>query len=315
MGIVALSSVYNYLYDSVASWFSSNDQEERDLRSLYVNGYPIVVFCPHVVINGGFVLKGSKSPELSCFVAREAEALKSLKHKNIIQFVAFDPKNNIIALEHLEGKDIFEWLVSNTKLPARPIFKQLLEVVGYIHRQGFVHGDVSVNNVQFNPRNAHITLFDFAGTGREEDLQVSFPSIPLIAPEQIVDARMQKASDIWGIAIILHSIFKQYGHPYKVAGENKINAGSHIWAMTQTTGESIPVTGKLRELNLDAYRKTRTTEEEYILRRELGAEYITVWPLDKETPEGALLAKMLRIFPEERITADAALEDPYFTDS
>jgi len=312
---VVLSSVYNFLYDSVVSWLSTSDSvEERALRFMYSNGYPINDIYPHVVSNKGLVLKGSKGPKFNDFVTREAEVLGSLKHKNIICFVAYDPKNHIIAFQHLEGKDIFDWIDSGTKLPVKPIFRQLLDVVSFIHSKGLVHGDVSVYNVQYDPKKNHITLFDFAGTRSEGKRQVSYPSFPLIAPEQSFDAHMQKANDVWGIAIIVHSIMIECGHPYTWTYEITIDESTHIWAMTQTTGETIPRDEKIEELN-PKYSLKSAAVKKFRQLREQGAKHIKFKPLDKSTPEGELVAKMLRIFPGERITAAAALEAPYFTDS
>ena len=77
-------------------------------------------------------------------IYREAESLKKMTHKNIIQlYHAFvTGKDIVMIMEYAGGGEVFQLVEKEGKLSekdARDIFKQIVNAVNYCHKRGIVH--------------------------------------------------------------------------------------------------------------------------------------------------------------------------------
>ena len=113
------------------------------------------------------------SPDSLQRLHREVRLLKKCKHKNIVKFLALNPKTidyknavepqiTILVLELLKGGDVKSKLVPKQKKNptqfkepfdewyTRWLIKQVLEAVEHMHKNGFMHRDLKQDNLVFS---------------------------------------------------------------------------------------------------------------------------------------------------------------------
>ena len=93
------------------------------------------------------------------------EILRELSHPNLVQALDFLEYSCGVALvlSYLPGSTMSQ-VVKHGRLSestARPLFKQLMEALGYLHRHRVVHGDVKSDNliVSLDQKKLHLTDF------------------------------------------------------------------------------------------------------------------------------------------------------------
>ena len=96
------------------------------------------------------------SAEMSARFAQEARAAIRLRHPNIVQIFDFameEGGEGLIVMEYIRGVDLHR-LIHRRPLPSIPlvleIARQALRALGYLHQHGFIHRDVSPDNVMLS---------------------------------------------------------------------------------------------------------------------------------------------------------------------
>jgi tetratricopeptide (TPR) repeat protein len=156
---------------------------------------------------------------------REARAVASLRHPNIIQVFDFDVQgeNYYMAMEYVEGgrslKELLEQYVArNEAMPveqALDLVAKLADALDYAHKQGMVHRDIKPSNVLV-PSVDHPVLSDF-GIARlmgQSGLTASGAMIgtpAYMSPEQGRGELADERSDIYALGIVLYELVT--GHP------------------------------------------------------------------------------------------------------
>lgn len=90
--------------------------------------------------------------ELRVRLEREARAAIHLRHPNVVQIFDFshDETGGLIVMEYIHGSDL-TYLVKEPRRPSLAltleIARQGLRALGFLHRQGYVHRDVSPDNL------------------------------------------------------------------------------------------------------------------------------------------------------------------------
>lgn len=94
--------------------------------------------------------------EMSARFAQEARAAIRLRHPNIVQIFDFavgESGDGLIVMEYIRGVDLHR-LIHRRPLPsmslALEIARQGLRALGYLHQNGFIHRDVSPDNVMLS---------------------------------------------------------------------------------------------------------------------------------------------------------------------
>ncbi|MEM7585430.1 MAG: protein kinase [Acidobacteriota bacterium] len=94
--------------------------------------------------------------ELNERFAREARAAIQLRHPNIVQIFDFtldDSGTGLIVMEFIDGVDL-QQMIAQPRRPSIPlaleIARQGLRALGFLHRNGFVHRDVSPDNLMLS---------------------------------------------------------------------------------------------------------------------------------------------------------------------
>ncbi|KAM0682967.1 Receptor-interacting serine/threonine-protein kinase 1 [Mitosporidium daphniae] len=102
------------------------------------------------------ILENVKIP----FIEREFSIQKKLAHKNVV--LVYHRNMNQIFMEYVNGCDLLDvpqYWNKNVKIFAY-IFKEVAQGVKFIHQNGFVHGDLKLENILVS-RDGYIKITDF----------------------------------------------------------------------------------------------------------------------------------------------------------
>ncbi|CAD8113424.1 unnamed protein product [Paramecium sonneborni] len=177
-----------------------------------------------------FISEGQENQYL--YIAREAEILQKLKHRNIIklhQYKLFPEKSEaILELEYLKGGSLLDYVLDHGALDettARILFNQILDGISYCHKNNVIHRDLKLDNILLCDNNdLRIKIIDFglsylSGTGIPFDEPLNVGTVNYASPEILYGylKTVNFSVDIWALGVILYYlIFAQY--PFK--GDN-----------------------------------------------------------------------------------------------
>ena len=148
------------------------------------------------------------------FLPRELDALRSLKHKNIIQLIeVLETQDHVyIVMELAEGGDLLDYINKKRFLDdedAKGLFHDLVDGLVECHRLRFVHRDLKCENMLLS-KNYRLKISDFGFARRFTDtqkLQTYCGSYAYAAPEIIVgEPYLGRMADIWSIGVILYAM-------------------------------------------------------------------------------------------------------------
>ena len=157
--------------------------------------------------------KVSKDVHLK-FLPRELDALRCLRHKNIIQLVeVLETQDHVyIVMELAEGGDLLDFINKKRFLSdedAKGLFHDLVDGLVECHRLRFVHRDLKCENMLLS-RNLRLKISDFGFARRYGDtqkLQTYCGSYAYAAPEIIIgEPYLGPMADIWSIGVILYAM-------------------------------------------------------------------------------------------------------------
>ena len=148
------------------------------------------------------------------FLPRELDALRSLRHKNVIQLVeVLETQEHVyIVMELAEGGDLLDYINKKRFLndeDAKGLFHDLVDGLLECHRLRFVHRDLKCENMLLS-RNLRLKISDFGFARRFTDtqkLQTYCGSYAYAAPEIIIgEPYLGPMADIWSIGVILYAM-------------------------------------------------------------------------------------------------------------
>jgi len=226
------------------------------------------------------ISKGSMTrEEESKRFLNEIEILKNLDHPNILKLYEFyqDQKNYYLITEYCTGGELFDKIISlkhfNEQLAADTMH-QVLSAVSYCHSNRIVHRDLKPENLllESTADNANVKVIDF-GTSRSFN-------------------RNTKMN-------------QKYGTPYYIAPEvlkKKYDERCDVWSC-----------GVILYILLCGYPPFAGPNDDAILQLVArGAVKFDGPEWKRVSPEAkGLIKKMMAYNPEERITCENALNDPW----
>lgn len=149
-------------------------------------------------------------------VAREIDALKSLRHQNISQlyFCYENTTHYYLVLEYAPGGELFDYIVARQRCredEARRFFRQIVCAVSYCHKMGIAHRDLKPENLLLD-KQMNIKLIDFGLIARpnnikEDLLKTCCGSAAYAAPELIRGEKyLGEPADMWSLGILLYAL-------------------------------------------------------------------------------------------------------------
>src|SRR6202035_1809582 len=181
--------------------------------------------------------------ELRARFVREARVAIKLRHQNIAQlydFTADDDGTALIVMEFIHGKTLEQLLKTAGPPPlglALEIAQQSLRALGYLHSQGFVHRDISPDNLMLTEDvegNPQIKLIDLgiakilgAADSRLTQTGTFLGKVRYASPEQFGAegaATAGATSDLYSFGVVLYELLTGV-YPITGRDPNSIIAG------------------------------------------------------------------------------------------
>ncbi|CAN1802188.1 Cyclin-dependent kinase G-2 [Linum perenne] len=245
---------------------------------------------------------------------REINILFSFQHPSIVEVkeVAMDDRDNVyMVMEYMEH-DLKE-LMKVMKQPfstseVKCLMLQLLAGLKYLHDNWVIHRDLKTSNLLFNNQ-GELKICDFGMSRRYGSPLKPYTSGVVTlwyrAPELLLAARQYStAVDMWSVGCIMAELL---GKEPIFNGTDEIKQLKTIFGILGTPNENIwPGLSKLPGA------KAKFSQQPYnLLRKKFPARSITGSPVLSDLGYD-LLSRLLTYDPEKRITADAALNHPWF---
>ncbi len=162
------------------------------------------------------------SSELSSQFEEEVRFLSKLKNPNLVKVEGFSKNGEVFSasaahscfwMEYVEGKNILELASSCNDETKLKWFREALQTLDYLHRQGILHGDIKAQNVLIDS-NGKLRLLDFGmaslrgKSSQEKNIQ---GSLPYLAPE-VLKGERSEGSDIFALGTLFYEVFSG-SHP------------------------------------------------------------------------------------------------------
>jgi len=238
-------------------------------------------FAAKIIDKKKFTNKNRRSNPL----LNEVEVLTKLKHKAIIGiWDIFETATHLyLVLELVSGGELFDRILNEEKLSeekARHLFRQMLDAVQYMHKQGIAHRDLKPENILLKTKDSdEIKISDF-GLSRIVDEGVFMKTMcgtpQYVAPEILTSAGQQGygvAVDLWSLGVILYIMLCGFPPFDQTRGK--------LWDLIKTANYTFP----------DQYWK-----------------HISPYAKD-------LIGRLLTVDPEKRYTVEQALTHHWMTES
>jgi len=158
---------------------------------------------------------------------REAQALASLNHPNVVTIHAVDEVEGVhfLVMDLVEGRSL-DQLVADDPLTLATFFEiviPLIDAVAAAHSRGITHRDLKPANVMVSDGKVKVLDFGLAkladrGSGLEEaptqtQEGLVVGTLPYMSPEQIEAKRVDARSDIFSLGIIMYELLTG-GRPF-----------------------------------------------------------------------------------------------------
>jgi len=162
--------------------------------------------------------KYTRRPKIRHRFTAEAEAMKRLRHRNVVQVFEVDTEGPrpYFCMELAEGGCVVDWLEKYGPMPPRmacDIAIQICKGLGAAHRNGVIHRDVKPHNILVNRRGV-CKITDFGIAQVEDDDLASLTrtgsvmgTLGYIAPEQRSNAKnVDERTDLYSIGATLFTM-------------------------------------------------------------------------------------------------------------
>jgi serine/threonine protein kinase len=145
----------------------------------------------------------------------EIEMLKSASHPDIVKIINIynDPKKLYIVMEYVKGEELYDYIVSQDKLPeqeAKIIIHQLLRIVKYLNSINICHRDLKPENIMIDVKTLKIKLLDFGLSSYFSNNNLLSPvGTPYYVSPEVLVGKYNKECDMWSIGESLPDIYRE----------------------------------------------------------------------------------------------------------
>ncbi|HZJ06335.1 MAG TPA: serine/threonine-protein kinase [Nocardioidaceae bacterium] len=137
-------------------------------------------------------------------VIQEGTLLRHLTHPHLVRgYEVVHKPVPAMVLETLNGATLAALIEDNplSVSDSATLGLQLASVLGYLHRQGWLHLDVKPANIVVESGRA--TLIDLSLVGRPGSGRPGAGTRGYLSPEQALGENLSPASDVWGLGVTL----------------------------------------------------------------------------------------------------------------
>jgi serine/threonine protein kinase len=180
---------------------------------------------------------------------REARAIAGLRHPNIVNVFDFDMQNEqfFMVMELLEGDTLKHYLNSyrtrGQHIPLGDVVRILLDVLeglGYAHKEGITHRDIKPANILLTRRGqAVVSDFGIAQIVGGTQYTVSgalMGTLNYMAPEQGLEGRGDSRSDLYSLGIVFYEM---------LTGKTPFDADTPLAILLKHLNDPLPLPRKI----------------------------------------------------------------------
>lgn len=141
-------------------------------------------------------------------IANEIKIISSISHPFIVDFMGFtqDDKNLYIAMEFINGGELFTYLRTVGRFPvnqAKLYLAQIVTIFEYLHSKNIIYRDLKPENILIQ-RSGYLKLTDFGFAKEVTGRTYTLCGTPeYLAPEIILNKGHGKPVDWWTCGILL----------------------------------------------------------------------------------------------------------------
>ncbi|KAM7328683.1 hypothetical protein ACRRTK_012775 [Alexandromys fortis] len=198
------------------------DKDFKILTPLGVGSFGEVKLACHIPTKTEVAVKIlSKKSNALDEIDSEVKILQTLEHSNIIHFfhVIDTQSTTYIIMEYVAGKDLHMFLSEVLCLKeqeARPIFRQVVSGVHFLHQRRIAHRDIKLENILIDG-GGNVKLCDFGlaiQLAEGQKLEELCGSLLYMAPEILARKPYDGlAVDMWSLGVVLYAMVTGY-YPY-----------------------------------------------------------------------------------------------------
>jgi len=211
------------------------------------------------------IIKKNKLKDLS-ILENEITIMKTSVHPNIIKLLdVYETEEELfLVMEFIPGGELYEALINLGPFSEEQtfyIFRQLVDAVSYLHKNGIAHRDIKLENILWTESSNQLKLTDFGLAKSVLLSDAEFMSTPCgtpsyVAPEIMKGQNYTHAVDLWALGVVLYLLlFCKYPFPGDSLGE--------IYSRIETGNVSFPpdieITNEVKDLICNLLKEdTRT---------------------------------------------------------
>jgi len=158
----------------------------------------------------------SKDPMKRLRATQEAEAHRSMKHRNIPKVFAVhqDERFTYIIMEYVDGSDLFQVLADREYVPFREVeirefLFRIARAVYYCHRKNIAHGDIKLENIMVaSDRTPKLIDFGLCQRLKSKDLCFRYSGTSDYACPQIIwnVPYSESKADVWALGVVFFTV-------------------------------------------------------------------------------------------------------------
>ena len=181
------------------------------------------------------------TPEQLKALEKEAKMYLYLSQKNehitkLKDFIKM-PGQDYLVMEFIDGWTLDDYQRKVAKGPIRdsiaiPLFLQILDAVGYIHRNGFVHKDIKPANIMVRKEDMKVKMLDMGISAKLKDINNNARAVgtpAFMPPEQFQKEQCGPYTDVFALGVTLFCLLT-YSLPFNGSTTteiwNKIKSGN-----------------------------------------------------------------------------------------
>ncbi|AGA16165.1 pk-1 protein [Thysanoplusia orichalcea nucleopolyhedrovirus] len=126
--------------------------------------------------------------------------------------------SQIIVMDYINCPDLFETLQIKGELPYKlvsNIIRQLCEALNDLHKYGFIHNDIKLENVLYFEALDRVYICDYGLCKHENSISVHDGTLEYFSPEKIRHHNYARSFDWYAVGVLTYKLLTGGRHPFE----------------------------------------------------------------------------------------------------